>query len=553
VVSEFVIVQWCKQHKKLLTPLILIVLSIPIWISIGDHEFNGRSAARYALVSQEMVDSGEWIVPHYLGRIHLTKPPLVYWFESASIRMLGHSFFAVRLPSAIAGTLSLVLLYSFSRKIASDRVAFFATGLYAIMPMTILPARMTVTDSVVNLLWMIVLFTGYLSKHHSDQRRWAIIFWIATSFGMLAKGPVVFIPVGLVGLWWVITNFNIRKSMRIVSFFLLVILAMIPTLIWAYEVIQSEPRALEIWRHETIDRAVGAGDHSRPIWFYIPILLGGCFPASAMLILPGINLRFRHAYANLRSGQLAGFLGWSIVVPLVIFSLISGKLPSYILPICAPLALLSALMLEKWFDNRVPELGDRRRIPEVRYGLLLGTLLFIMGFGVVIWDSYGPEHIVWVSAIVPALIVALVVAVQWKNARFRVLGIGAFIGAWIIGWSVMEEIEDIALSQMSYLSISYQTFGESGWQGETGVYQLEDGIIYWDYNGDLKHFETSQALKVQLQLMHNEQILILTTAVKWEQIKESDAELYAAGKIMSRWEQWPGAPTRYLVVCSSME
>jgi len=84
--------------------LALVAFSVPIWNSIGDHGFNGRSDARYASVAQDMVNSGDWIVPRYMGRVHLTKPPMMYWLEALSIKAIGHSYLAVRLPSALAGT-----------------------------------------------------------------------------------------------------------------------------------------------------------------------------------------------------------------------------------------------------------------------------------------------------------------------------------------------------------------------------------------------------------------------------------------------------------------
>jgi len=537
-------------------PRVLIVLALaamvsPIWISIGDHSFNGRSAARYAVVSQEMVNTGDWIVPHYLGRIHLTKPPLVYWFESASIELFGHTFLAVRLPSAIAGTLGMLFLFWFGRRQVSTRVGLVAAGLYSIMPMTIFPARMTVTDSIVNLSWMLILYAGFLRTQHPGQKRWRALFMLGASMGMLAKGPVLLIPIGLVWVWLLISDDAERRPKRMAVYLFQIILAMLPVLLWAYAVYVNEPNALDIWKHETIDRAVGAGDHSRPIWFFIPILLAGCFPASAMLILPGINLRWRQALGSVRSGGLAGFLGWSIIVPFVIYSLISGKLASYLLPICSPLALLSAIMLEEWFTNDRPEPAPGRRLPEVRVGLLIGTVLYITALALGVWHFYGPEHIVWVLGLVPAALVAIWLVCHWSKRAIRVIGIGAFIGAWLVGWLVMEEFEDVALSQMSYLAIAHETFGDGGWQGETGVYQLEDGTIVWDFNGKIEHFHTPDGLRARLETI-DEPILILAAASNWNRLSELDKAIFNAGTIKARWEQWPGADQRYLVVCEPM-
>jgi 4-amino-4-deoxy-L-arabinose transferase-like glycosyltransferase len=539
-----------NAHHRLLVPIFLALFLVPIWISIGDHGFNGRSDARYAVVSMDMARTGEWLIPHYIGEVHLTKPPLVYWLQSASISVLGHTFYAVRLPSAISGTLAILLLFWFARRVASTRVALFAAGLYAVMPLTILPSRMTVTDSIVNLFWMAMLFAGYLRAQSPGRWRWSVVLWGAASLGILAKGPVLFIPIGIVGLWWLLIRREHGATSSALRFFVGFMLAMIPTLIWAYAVYLNEPNAVDIWVHETFDRAIGAGDHSRPIWFFLPIIFAGCFPASAMLLIPGVNLRWKDALTNLRTGTLEGYLGWSVIVPFVVFSLISGKLASYILPICAPLALLSAIMLERWFTQNKPVMESGRRMPEVRWGICIGTLLFILGIGGVVGYTYGTDKLIWLYGLGIAFGVSVVLVLKWDNRQFRVIGMSGFIGAWILGWAVLEELEDIAISQMSYVEIAKQTFGEPGWPGKTGVFQLEDGIIYWDRVGDLEFFDSSDQLHERLNHLIDEPILILTNAKSWDKLIETAGDLDDCCEIVNQWYQWPGAPKRYLVVCS---
>lgn len=541
------ILRWGTQHPKLLTTLALLALLTPIWVSIGDHGFNGRSDARYAVVSMSMTQTGDWLVPQYMGKIHLTKPPLVYWAESLSMRLLGDTLLAVRLPSAIAGSLTLLLLFFFARSQLRLRTALITTGLYAIMPLTIIPARMTVTDSTVNLCWAAVLFTGFLSRQHPEQHRWKILFWTAAAIGMLAKGPVLFIPIGLVGLWWFLSNSRAIRIKPTAAFFGCLLLAMLPTLAWAAAVCIAQPAAVQIWWHETFDRVVGQGDHTRPIWFFIPILFAGCFPASAMLMLPGYNLSWRQALQNITSGSLVGFLGWAVLIPFLVFSLFSGKLPSYIMPICAPLALLSAIMLESWFNNKKPA-AEGRRAPETRYGLCIGTLIFATATTTVILLTYGPSALAWVAPLSIPVIASLALVFVWKTRHQRLPALAIFIAAWLVGWLGLEELEDVTLAQMSYLGIAQETFGGKGWTGRTAAYRLDDGIIAWDNANHLEHYETPAQIKNALENSPAEPILVLTTAEQWDKLATTSPQLHTMGKITADWHQWPGAPARYLVV-----
>ena len=129
----------------------------------------------------------------------------------------------------------------------------------------------------------------------------------------------------------------------------------------------------------------------------------------------------------------------------------------------------------------------------------------------------------------------------------RVLGIGAFIGAWVLGWLIIEELEDVALSEMSFLSIALETFPPSGWTGQVAVYRLDDAIIYWDTNGQIVHDQTPDDLIERVVTMR-EPLLVITTVNDWDPIAESNPLLFEAGTIKARWSQWPGANERYLVV-----
>lgn len=515
-------------------------------MSLGDHGFNGRSDARYAIVSQEMISSHDWLVPHYMGRVHLTKPPLVYWLQAASIELFGKNFLAVRIPSAISGTLTILLLYCFMNRLRGRQAAIFACGLYAIMPLTIFTSRMTVTDSTLNLCWTMTLSGAYLAGQVAKHRRLGLVLvWFGAAVGMFTKGPVMFIPMGIVLTWWALTRRETPSWKRSVAYTIAGVGTLIPILTWAVLVIVVEPDAAGIWWHETFDRAIGQGDHARPIWYFIPVLVAGCFPCSAMLVLPGINLRFRAAWAQLRSGSLEGFLGYAIIVTFVVYSLISGKLPSYLLPICAPLSMLSAIVLSRWFSEQRPSTPQGQSLPEVRLGMLIGTCLFTLGAATAIFQLFNAERLIFVIGLLPALLLSMAMVRYWSVLHLRMPLTAAFIVSWVLGWLVLLEIEDIALAKLSFAVVARETFGQQGWQGRVGAYQLDAGILYWERGGAVEQYTNAQQLAESLS---DSPLLVLTREDRWQSIKQSNNELYLSGHIKHEWRSFPGMPTRYLVV-----
>lgn len=47
-----------------------------------------RDEPRFAEASREMLETGNWMVPHLNGEYRFDKPPLIYWFQAGSISLL---------------------------------------------------------------------------------------------------------------------------------------------------------------------------------------------------------------------------------------------------------------------------------------------------------------------------------------------------------------------------------------------------------------------------------------------------------------------------------
>src|SRR5437868_2396740 len=70
-----------------------------------------RDEPRYAQCSRQMLQSGDWVVPHLYDAVRYAKPPLIYWCQATCMKVLGDDAFAARLPSAIAMTATVAMVY----------------------------------------------------------------------------------------------------------------------------------------------------------------------------------------------------------------------------------------------------------------------------------------------------------------------------------------------------------------------------------------------------------------------------------------------------------
>jgi 4-amino-4-deoxy-L-arabinose transferase-like glycosyltransferase len=83
---------------------------------LGDAPLD-RTEPHRALVAHQMVSSGEWLIPRLFGEIYLRKPPLIYWIEGGTEKLIGHGGeFVWRLPSAIGSALLAVILAAWSAR-----------------------------------------------------------------------------------------------------------------------------------------------------------------------------------------------------------------------------------------------------------------------------------------------------------------------------------------------------------------------------------------------------------------------------------------------------
>ncbi|MCB9841778.1 MAG: glycosyltransferase family 39 protein [Phycisphaeraceae bacterium] len=517
--------------------LIVIVGALLPWFSIGDHPLSGRSEGRYGWTSVVMSRTGEWLVPMYLGHPHLTKPPMIYWMQAASVKVFGATEFAVRLPSAVAGSIAVVLVFVIGRRLWGARRGAIAAALYAVMPIHVVIARMAVTDSVLNVLWIGALAAGYRAVE-ARSRGWSVAMWGCVAAGLIVKGPVALIPVGVLIVWLALGG-RWRETARL-GFLIGVPIAVAPILAWVIAVVVRHPEAVDIWRHEMVDRATGAGDHARPFWYYLPVVLIGMFPATAMMTLPWFNLRWREAIGAVRGGDVRALMLVAVLVPVVVFTLIAGKLASYVLPCAIPLALLVSRNVEVWLTRDVV---DGRRVPEIRVTLFVAFLCVLGVFAVALPYGFG-AGLLW--AILPVAGVAIVMlwaVLHWRRGtRARLIGL---VSAWVLtvfSIGAAMEIEDAGLSKMSHLRLvrSAMEHLEFGAAPAAVTYGMEDGTLSFYLEEDVPRIGSRD---LALLAGGDGALMVLTTPEAWARFSERWPNEAARFGLAGERVDWPTAQT----------
>lgn len=307
----------------------------------------------------------DWIVPTFNGVARYDKPPLIYWMQIACYRLLGDHEFAARLPAAVCTGLTALVLALWGSALASRATGYVAALIFVSCVQVFVHGRAAVADPPMVLFVAVAAWSGWEWLHGGQKRLPALLFWSSLALGFLAKGPVAWVPLGMVG--WAarrrgggleVTGSTRRPSIlewTAGSLFMLGLVCIwgVPALVLTH----GEFASVGLGKHVVARAVVSMEGHgAKNLFGYLaslPFYLVTIFPSFApwSFWLPSA-WRFHRR----RPTPETGYLISGVFMVFVIFTLSRTKLPHYTLPAFPFLALLLALW---WRENKPAALSFR--------------------------------------------------------------------------------------------------------------------------------------------------------------------------------------------------
>ncbi len=186
---------------------------------IGAHPILDKSEARYALVALRMVLSGDWITPTIDGVTPFWgKPPLAFWFSALSIRLLGASEFAARLPIFLTVAATVALTVDLGRQGRDRALGLLAGCILASMAFVFSMAGFVLTDQML-MFGVTLTMVSFWRAMTKPDRLAGYLFFVGLAVTILTKGLVGLALAGPALLIWVIWNRRFIAAFQILPVF----------------------------------------------------------------------------------------------------------------------------------------------------------------------------------------------------------------------------------------------------------------------------------------------------------------------------------------------
>lgn len=317
-------------------------------------DLSGYDDAAYAHEARVMVQSGDWWTMSLNGNPDFDKPPLFIWLVALSFKLFGATDFAAKVPAALFGWATVILVYFLAKELFSNEPEDISTRKW-LPPLSMLCMATTqyflkysshaMTDVPFAFFFALAI---YFYVRALKNNLFLPVSGMAIGLAMMTRAPMGFLPFGIIALHLIFTR---RLKLLFSRYFAgCVLLALLIPAIW-YLREYSLFGEVFINRHFSNILDHSAATQARTGWqkflwyfeyfFLIVKLYIPWFP----LMFYGLFLAFRKARHKFAPAEVLLII-WVFLV-LLPFSLAESKVLRYILPVFPAFAILSAYSLHK--------------------------------------------------------------------------------------------------------------------------------------------------------------------------------------------------------------
>ncbi len=210
--------------------VLIILFGFLFFYRLGWNNLVSWDEAWYGTIAREIYRTGDLMHMKWNGAPYYDHPPMGFWLMAGSYKIFGINEFSTRLPSALLGLFSIILIYGTGIKLFGKKVIGFAAALVmGTAAWYIIRVRAGDLDS---LFVFFYILTVYLSLKSSKNFTWFPLAMAAFG-GLILSKTLVGLSAGLLIAYWNVGQvFRSKKNLLISLLGILVLAAVV--LPWYY-------------------------------------------------------------------------------------------------------------------------------------------------------------------------------------------------------------------------------------------------------------------------------------------------------------------------------
>jgi 4-amino-4-deoxy-L-arabinose transferase-like glycosyltransferase len=346
-------------HQRALAFLVVVSLLffLPGFFQIPPVD---RDEAYFAQATKQMIETGDYVDIRYQDDVRYRKPIGIYWLQAAvvnlaealGLRAARTTIWLYRVPSLFGAIGAVLATYWCALAFVARRGAVVAALMMSGSLLLNVEARLAKTDAV--LLFTVVVAMGVLARAYLPRREngdalagplsWplATVFWTALAAGILDKGPLILMVVGLAAIIASIIGRSALwlKALRPLAGIIWLFVLVLPWLVAIY-LRTGTAFLVDSVGHDMLAKVSGAREtHGAPPGLYVLLFFVTFFPSSVLALLAAPAI-----WTSRREPAAYFLLAW-LVPSWIVFELVPTKLPHYVLPLYPAIAILVAGAIE---------------------------------------------------------------------------------------------------------------------------------------------------------------------------------------------------------------
>lgn len=328
--------------------LLILVAAALFWPGQTTVPPVDRDESRFAQATVQMLESGDFIdirlqeAPRYL------QPVGIYWLQAAAVSALSEveerAIWAHRVPSFLGAIAAVLLTAWLGSRMFGPRVGLLAGLLLAATVLLNVEARLAKTDAVL----LVTILAAIIGLHRAYEERetpgarlswgWVALFWGAVGLGLLIKGPINPLVVGLTVATLCVIERRVGwlLALRPLAGAAITLAIALPWYIAIYVVSDGAFYQRSAGQNFLGKLFEGEQGHGAPPGFHLLASAAAMWPSILVVALAAPRI-----WRARRDPIVRFCLAWALPT-WILYELVATKLPHYVLPAYPALMILAA-------------------------------------------------------------------------------------------------------------------------------------------------------------------------------------------------------------------